>query len=95
MQRGWTHELPKAYPDLMRVAEIGATTLRMKYGTDYRYGSSPNWAHGAAGIKYAYTFELRDKGTYGFLLPSRFIIPTGEETYDALVAMIHEIKKEC
>lgn len=42
MQRGWTHELPKAYPDLMRVAEIGATTLRMKYGTDYRYGSSPS-----------------------------------------------------
>ncbi|KAF7491847.1 Carboxypeptidase A2 [Sarcoptes scabiei] len=39
---GWTHELPKAYPDLMRVAEIGATTLRMKYGTDYRYGSSPS-----------------------------------------------------
>lgn len=58
---------------------------------------SPNltdWAHGAAEIKYSYTFELRDKGSYGFLLPARFIKPTGEETVDALVAMLTEIKKE-
>ena len=38
--------------------------------------------------------ELRDRGTYGFLLPARYIQPTGEETFDAIVAMLNEIKKE-
>lgn len=38
--------------------------------------------------------ELRDRGTYGFLLPARFIQPTGEETFDALVAMLNQIEKE-
>ncbi|XP_017480758.1 PREDICTED: carboxypeptidase B-like [Rhagoletis zephyria] len=94
---GWTKDLPKAYPDLMRVAQIGSRAIKMRYGTEYEYGTSPSilyWAHGAAEIKYAYTFELRDKGSYGFLLPARFIKPTGEETVDALVAMLTEIKKE-
>ena len=53
-----------------------------------------DWAHGAAEIKYAFTIELPDRGAYGFLLPARFIKPTGEETVDALVAMLNEIKKE-
>lgn len=89
----------------MRVAQIGSRAIKMRYGTEYEYGTSPSilylaaggsddWAHGAAEIKYAYTFELRDKGSYGFLLPARFIKPTGEETVDALVAMLTEIKKE-
>ena len=47
-----------------------------------------------AKIKYSYTFELRDKGNYGFLLPARYIKPTGEETFDGLVSMLQEIKKE-
>lgn len=53
-----------------------------------------DWAYGAAGIKYSFTVELRDRGTYGFLLPARYIQPTGEETFDAIVAMLNEIKKE-
>ena len=34
-------------------------------------GSSDDWAIGGAGIKYAYTIELRDQGQYGFELPAR------------------------
>jgi len=35
------------------------------------------------------TYELRDKGQYGFLLPPEQIIPTGEETLDSLIAMFN------
>ena len=34
---------------------------------------------GEAGIPYAYAMELRDTGDYGFMLPAREIVPTGEE----------------
>jgi hypothetical protein len=32
-------------------------------------GSAVDYAYDVMGIKYVYTAELRDKGTYGFLLP--------------------------
>ncbi|KAH9529559.1 Sodium-dependent noradrenaline transporter [Dermatophagoides farinae] len=102
---GWTKDLPKDHADMMRMAEIASRAFKMRYGTEYRYGSSTSllysaaggsddWAYGAAGIKYSFTVELRDRGTYGFLLPARYIQPTGEETFDAIVAMLNEIKKE-
>jgi len=37
------------------------------------------------------TYELRDKGQYGFLLSPEQIIPTGEETLDSLIAMFNAI----
>lgn len=39
-----------------------------------------------------YTYELRDRGYYGFLLPPSQIIPSGKETLDSLVAMFKEAK---
>jgi len=36
-----------------------------------------------------YTYELRDKGQYCFLLPPEQIIPTGEETLDSFIAMFN------
>ncbi|CAG0886880.1 unnamed protein product [Darwinula stevensoni] len=56
-------------------------------GADFAPGPSDDWAKGAAGIKYAYTIELRDTGTFGFLLPPEQIIPTGEETWAAIMAV--------
>lgn len=47
--------------------------------TDPAAGGSDDWAYDL-GIKYAYTFELRDTGRYGFLLPESEIKPTCEET---------------
>jgi hypothetical protein len=47
-----------------------------------------------ANIKYSYTFELRDTGNYGFVLPPKFIIPTGEETYDAIQEISQGIGEE-
>jgi len=31
------------------------------------------------GVRYAFTTELRDTGNYGFELPAKYIIPSGEE----------------
>jgi hypothetical protein len=46
-------------------------------------GCSDDWAKEIAGIKYAYTYELRDEGKYGFLLPPEYILPTAQETMAA------------
>ncbi|KFO29347.1 Carboxypeptidase A5 [Fukomys damarensis] len=46
-------------------------------------GVTVDWAYDN-GIKYAFTFELRDTGRYGFLLPATQIIPTTQETWVAM-----------
>ena len=54
--------------------------------TDHAGGSSLDWVKGATRVPYAYLLELRDLGQYGFLLPTRDILPTGEETWQGIVA---------
>ena len=44
-------------------------------------GASDDWVKNVAGIKYSYTLELRDRGTYGFLLPATQIVATARETW--------------
>ncbi|XP_013803786.1 carboxypeptidase B2 [Apteryx mantelli] len=51
-------------------------------------GGSDDWAYDL-GIKYSFTFELRDTGTYGFLLPPQEIKPTCLEA----LAAVKEIAK--
>ena len=46
---------------------------------------------GVAGIKYAYTLELRDVGRHGFILPAEMIIPSGQETWAAVYATALEL----
>ncbi|XP_009984000.1 PREDICTED: carboxypeptidase A1-like, partial [Tauraco erythrolophus] len=88
-------------PDQEELDEISASAvaaLSSLYGTSYEYGSiyttiyqasgsSVDWAYDQ-GIKYSFTFELRDTGSYGFLLPAEQIIPTAEETWLALKVII-------
>ena len=57
-------------------------------------GTSIDWAHGEAGIKYTYTIELRDTGNYGFILPADQIIPTGEEIWAFHVSAANDIIEE-
>jgi hypothetical protein len=47
-------------------------------------GAIDDHMYGAAGI-FGFTFELRDKGYYGFLLPPEQIIPTCEEIWEAVM----------
>jgi hypothetical protein len=88
--------------DLMNVAEKGVQALEAVHGTKYKAGSSPellypaaggseDWARGVAGIKFAFCFELRDKGRHGFTLPPDEIIPTGRETLEGLTTMVQGV----
>ncbi|XP_032914457.1 carboxypeptidase A1-like [Catharus ustulatus] len=92
-----------AVPDQQELHEVSAkavAALSSLYGTQYTYGSiittiyrasggTIDWTYNQ-GIKYSFTFELRDTGRYGFLLPASQIVPTAEETWLALkVIMEH------
>lgn len=57
---------------------------------DVATGSSVDWAKAVLKFPLSYTYELRDTGRYGFILPANQIIPTAEETVDSLVALFKE-----
>ncbi|XP_033490123.2 carboxypeptidase A5 [Epinephelus lanceolatus] len=95
---GYTRTPVKDQAELHSLAKKAITDLASLYGTRYRYGSIINTIYQASGgtidwtynqgIKYSYTFELRDTGRYGFVLPANQIIPTAKETWLALMAIM-------
>lgn len=64
--------------------------------SDVASGGSMDWVKGTYGIPYTYTYELRDTGRHGFILPADQIIPTAEETLDSLLVILQKanIKKD-
>ncbi|XP_005365842.1 carboxypeptidase A1 [Microtus ochrogaster] len=89
--------------ELDNLAKSAVTALTSLYGTKYKYGSiidtiyqasgnTIDWTY-SQGIKYSFTFELRDTGLRGFLLPASQIIPTAEETWLALLTIIDHASK--
>uniref|UniRef100_A0A8C7RG09 Carboxypeptidase A1 n=1 Tax=Oncorhynchus mykiss TaxID=8022 RepID=A0A8C7RG09_ONCMY len=95
---GYTRTPCKDESELHNLARKAITDLASLYGTSYRYGSIINTIYQASGgtidwtynqgIKYSYTFELRDTGRYGFILPANQILPTAKETWLALMAIM-------
>ncbi|XP_015214973.2 carboxypeptidase O [Lepisosteus oculatus] len=79
------------YKELKELGESASKAIKDVHGMVYRVGSPPellynnsgssrDWAKDI-GIEFVYTFELRDNGTYGFLLPEEQIQPTCEEVF--------------
>lgn len=57
---------------------------------DIGSGLSVDWSKHNFGTRITYTYELRDKGKFGFLLPPEQIIPTGLETLDSFITIFQE-----
>lgn len=95
---GWTKDLPTDYQEQNAAAKVAVDALKAVHGTSYEHGSianiiyvasgsSADWTYGKVNITYSYGVELRDKGQHGFLLPDSQIIPSGEETLAAVLAL--------
>ncbi|XP_071540497.1 carboxypeptidase B-like [Panulirus ornatus] len=100
----WGHkkEHLSDYQDLYDVGKIAIQAIKNVSSTKYSIGSIPDvlyvasgssgdFAKGVAGIRYAYTLELRDSGKYGFILPREQIEPTGIETYQGIKVMARTV----
>lgn len=98
---GHTGDHVDNYDDLYAIGNKTVEAIARRAGTAYRYGpsstvlyetsgSSVDFAYDEFGIKLAYTFEFRDQGTYGFVLPADQIIPNGLEILDGILAMVGE-----
>merc|ERR1711892_1034128 len=92
MPWGYTYENAPGYDAMFDLGNRGNDDLYNVHGKFYEVGCIPcvlytaagtslDWALGVAGIPYVYSIELRDTGSYGFLLPADQIIPTAEEAW--------------
>ncbi|XP_047918524.1 carboxypeptidase A1-like [Anser cygnoides] len=89
--------------ELHQLAKEAVAALSSLYGTTYKYGSIISTIYQASGgtidwtynqgIKYSFTFELRDTGRYGFLLPASQIVPTAQETWLALKVIMRHTRE--
>ncbi|KAF9181876.1 hypothetical protein BGZ51_005130 [Haplosporangium sp. Z 767] len=99
---GYTSTKPATYTYMNGLASKAVTALRNVHGTSFRNGDIYSVIYQASGssVDYAYNIgvgapfavELRDTGRYGFSLPTNQIIPSGEETWAALAAILDNIQ---
>jgi len=100
---GHSDEHVENYDELYEIGLLGAASLAERYGTEYTVGNivevlyvasggSMDWVKASYGTRVTYTYELRDTGRYGFLLPADQIIPTAEETLDSLLTIVQEFQ---
>ena len=77
---------------LQSLAQGAVAAIKAIYGTIYQAGpicttiyqatgTSVDYVNDISGAKYTFTSELRDTGTYGFVLPASQILPTGIEAF--------------
>lgn len=63
------------------------------YFSDIASGTSTDWVKGVLGVKYVFSYEFRDKGQYGFILPPEQIIPNAQEVVDSIEVILDEASK--
>ncbi|RVE53887.1 hypothetical protein evm_001549 [Chilo suppressalis] len=101
---GNTTEPLANYDDAINIGRRAMGALSVRYGTPYTTGniaeaiyhasgSSVDWVKEHLKVPLVYCYELRDRGTYGHLLPADQILPTGQETMDSVLDLIHQAKR--
>nr|XP_020668346.1 carboxypeptidase A1-like [Pogona vitticeps] len=99
---GYTQQPAADHEELDNLAREAVAALKEVYGTEYTFGSlidtiyqadgtTIDWSY-KNGVKYSFTFELRDRGQHGFVLPANQIIPTAEETWVALLKIMEHVR---
>lgn len=78
-----------AYRNLCFHCTISNSAFLVSF-VDATSGSSRDWARDI-GIPFSYTFELRDNGTHGFVLPEAQIQATCEETMAAVLSILDDV----
>jgi murein tripeptide amidase MpaA len=102
---GWGYEEPDNVDDLYAMANKGNDALYAVHHKTFEVGCIPcllyvasggtlDWTLGELGIPYSYAMELRDTGSYGFILPPDQIIPSGEEVWAFHMTVAREIITE-
>lgn len=94
---GWTRSPSPLEPVLLAMSKKMSADMKSLYNVYYdpvlssglypSSGSAEDWLYVKAGIP-GFVMELRDKGKYGFKLPTSQIKPTGMELYVAILAAI-------
>ncbi|WVR08121.1 hypothetical protein IAU60_005167 [Kwoniella sp. DSM 27419] len=99
----FAHSCDDFPPDAEMLMEAGlgvAKAMRNKQGEGYEAGQACDltyrapgdaidFAYGVTDIRWSYSAELRDTGTYGFMLPPKLIRPTADE----ITAGLHYLAK--
>ncbi|PNF39274.1 Zinc carboxypeptidase A 1 [Cryptotermes secundus] len=93
------------YDELLALGQAAVSALANNNGTQYAVGNiystiyptsgvSMDWVRGVFNTPYTYSWELRDKGNHGFLLPADQIIDTAEETLVSLIVILRHAKEK-
>ncbi|XP_073502437.1 carboxypeptidase O-like isoform X1 [Phyllobates terribilis] len=101
---GYTKDPSVNHDEKLSVGKMAAIKIAETHGAQYKYGSasqilynnsgsSRDWATDL-GIPFTYTFELRDNGTYGFILPEALIQPTCEEATAGILSIINYLNEK-
>ncbi|PQE07868.1 Zinc carboxypeptidase protein [Rutstroemia sp. NJR-2017a WRK4] len=84
---------------LQSLAKGFVTALKAVYGTSFTYGpicstiyqasgNSVDYLDATVGADYSFTTELRDTGTYGFVLPASQITPSAVEAFAGVRSLL-------
>ncbi len=95
---GWTSALCSDQPLFETVGAAMVDAIESTHGRVYvsgpiyttiypASGGSVDWCYGGAGV-YATTIEVRDTGSYGFLIPPEEVRPCAEENAAAALQMV-------
>ncbi|ODM86753.1 Zinc carboxypeptidase [Orchesella cincta] len=93
------------YNTYMSIGNLAAEAHGIRHGTNFTAGSvynlmytatgsSMDWTWNALKANLTFTYELRDKGQFGHLLPPDQIYPSATEFMDGLKVIMTELSRE-